>query len=69
MSEKSTTMFKVMPSAQMTIMPSSMDSGMAIATNKLLRTPMKNRITPTTNSSAVMMLFSSSPTMSRTKRD
>ncbi len=69
MSEKSTTMFSVMPSTQMTIMPSNIDMGMATATKRLLRIPMKNNSTATTRSSAVMMLFSRSVTMSCTFAD
>ena len=55
-------MFSVNPSTSSTSMLASIDSGMAIATNRLGRRPMKKMITPTTRIRAVMMLFCRSAT-------
>jgi len=63
MSENSTIMFSVMPSAATTIIASSSDSGIDSATNRLLRTPMNTMSTPITSSNAVRIPFSRSLTI------
>ncbi len=68
-SAKSTIMFSVIPKKEMKTNARSIESGMASATKKELRTPMKKSSTPTTRSRPVMMPFSSSPTMSLTNFD
>ena len=65
-SEKSTTMFSVMPRACSTMKLMSMDMGMATATKDALRVPMANSSTASTRIRPVMMLFSRSATMSLT---
>ncbi len=57
-SENSTTMFIVIPTACITMNDSSIESGIAIATNDALRTPRKKSSTATTRISPEMMLFS-----------
>ena len=68
-SEKSTIMFRVMPSTRSTMKVISIEKGMAAPTKSELVKPRKNSSTATTRIRPLMMLFSSSPTMLRMSVD
>ena len=64
-SEKSTTMFSVMPIARSTMKLSSIEKGIAEPTKSEFVQPRKRKSTATTRIRPLRMLFSSSRTMSR----